>query len=117
MIAGGIGGGVGLLVLVAVLLLVVKHKRDEGKSARQQQHLTNVRDSRRYVHSKQSIQLTSNPLGHGERPASTLQPRPASRVQSVDELPAGWEQHLDEGSGEMYYHEIATGITQWFRPQ
>lgn len=31
-------------------------------------------------------------------------------------LPAGWEVFTDKGSGKPYYHEAATGKTQWDHP-
>ena len=32
------------------------------------------------------------------------------------QLPAGWTQHVDEASGNTYYHNAANNVSQWERP-
>ena len=45
---------------------------------------------------------------------SLLQKRMSS--EASEHLPPGWQAVIDEKSGDTYYHEIATGKTQWNRP-
>jgi far upstream element-binding protein len=41
---------------------------------------------------------------------------PAPVAPSGGGLPQGWEEHKDPKSGAPYYHNKATGVTQWQRP-
>jgi far upstream element-binding protein len=41
---------------------------------------------------------------------------PAPMAPSGGGLPLGWEEHKDPKSGASYYHNKATGVTQWQRP-
>ena len=36
--------------------------------------------------------------------------------RSKEQLPAGWEAHVDPESGDTYYHNEATGVTTWDKP-
>ena len=36
--------------------------------------------------------------------------------QASGPLPPGWQAVVDEKTGDTYFHEIATGKTQWNRP-
>jgi len=40
----------------------------------------------------------------------------AARLQ-LEELPAGWTSGIDQGSGQTYYYNEATGASQWEPPQ
>ena len=57
----------------------------------------------------------------GPRPnaAADAKPRPPSgwaAIPVMAGLPPGWEELIDDGSGDTYYHHIASGATSWERP-
>ena len=44
-----------------------------------------------------------------------LPPLPALGLSNI--LPPEWEQHVDDTSGESYWHNTATGETTWEKPE
>ena len=45
-----------------------------------------------------------------------LPPPPPAFEEPAAGLPPGWEELVDDGSGELYWHNQNTGETTWERP-
>lgn len=56
--------------------------------------------------------------GHQQQPARQPQAynAPPPQAPSSNGLPSGWESHVDPTSKAPYYHNKATGVTQWQKP-
>ena len=57
--------------------------------------------------------------GTGPNAAAGAIPRPPSGWAAIPAgaaLPPGWEELIDDDSGDTYYHHIASGATSWERP-
>ena len=57
--------------------------------------------------------------GTGPNAAAGAIPRPPSGWAAIPAgaaLPPGWEELIDDDSGDTYYHHIVSGATSWERP-
>ena len=63
------------------------------------------------------------PGGYGQQPAQQRQAysahhgyNAAPSAPKASDLPPGWEAHVDPSTKNTYYHNKASGVTQWQKP-
>ena len=44
-------------------------------------------------------------------------PAKRTKTEPPPNAPAGWESHLDESSGNYYFHNPTSGVTTWEMPE